>query len=211
MARVLLADDSPHAQRMGLEILSREGYDVLGLTDGLQVMENLPRFAPDLILADANLPGESGYRICERIKADPAQQHVKVILLVGAVEPFDRAEAERVGADGVLQKPLEPSVVVKAIRPLLGGRPVTPPAAHVQKAAAPSAADKTESGITAESPGQEDFARAVRQALSDEDHGVHVDPERVRAAVVLAVESALPALMDDLTERVLAALRKSKP
>ena len=56
MPRVLLADDSPQAQRMGTEILRQEGFHVLGITDGREVLESLARFAPDLVLADVSLP-----------------------------------------------------------------------------------------------------------------------------------------------------------
>lgn len=170
MIRVLLADDSPHAQRMGKEILSEEeGFEVLGVTDGEQAMANLSGFAPDLVLADVCMPGPSGYRICEQIKGNPALGHVKVVLLVGALEPFDDAEAKRVGADQVVRKPFEPTLLLETIRPLTENhRP--PPAAR--------------------GPGEP-------------------DPERVRAAVVLAVESALPAILNELTERVLEALDES--
>ena len=218
MSKVLLADDSPHAQRMGLEILSREGFQVRCLADGWQFMENLREFAPDLVLADVHLPGESGYRICEQIKKDPAQEHVKVVLLVGALEPFDPAEAERVGADGVLHKPFEASLVVKLIRPLLAGQFTALRAAdkEVRAPAAPPLHEapcpaKVETNVPAEAGEQEDFAAAVRQALSDAGPEARPDPDRVRAAVVLAVESALPDLLDQLTERVLAALRQVKP
>ena len=108
---------------MGTEILSQEGFHVLGITDGRQVLESLDRFAPDLVLADVSLPEHSGYEICERIKSNPALGHVKVVLVVGAAEPFDRAEAQRVRADGVLLKPFEPSLVIETIGPLLKSGP----------------------------------------------------------------------------------------
>lgn len=170
---------------MGTEILAQEGFEVLGVTDGRQALESLNRFAPDLVLADVAMPEHSGYEICEQIKGNPALGHVKVILLVGAVDPFDRTEAQRVGADGMLRKPFEPSVMVETIRPLLASTPPRPP--------------------PPEDP--ERFEQAVRAALEDD----RVDRERVRAAVVLAVESALPAFLDELTERVVEALRRGKP
>jgi DNA-binding response OmpR family regulator len=171
---------------MGTEILRQEGFEVLGITDGGQVLESLHRFAPDLVLADVCMPHHSGYRICEQIKASPELRHVKVVLLASAIEPFDRAEAERVGADGVLHKPFEPSVVIETITPLM-------------RRAAPSKA-----AVQPRLPDQEPLEQAVRAALE----GERIHREQVRAAVVLAVESALPAFLEEITDRVMELLRQ---
>jgi DNA-binding response OmpR family regulator len=53
------------------------------------------------------VPGLSGYQICERIKQSDETQKIPVILLVGSFEPFDEAEAYRVGADDYLTKPFQ--------------------------------------------------------------------------------------------------------
>ena len=48
------------------------------------------------------MPGLNGYQVCERIKRNEHFRHIPVMLLVGSFEPFDEAEARRVGADDVL-------------------------------------------------------------------------------------------------------------
>ena len=68
MSRILLADDSPHAQRMGELILREEGYEVVTITDGATVLLRLPDVDPDLILVDVTMPTRSGYEICEFVK-----------------------------------------------------------------------------------------------------------------------------------------------
>jgi CheY-like chemotaxis protein len=60
MSRILLADDSPHAQRMGELILREEGYEVVTITDGATVLLRLPDVDPDLILVDVTMPTKSG-------------------------------------------------------------------------------------------------------------------------------------------------------
>jgi hypothetical protein len=50
----------------------------------------------------------NGYEVCKYVKDDPALAHIPVILLVGAFDPLDEQEAQRVGADGVLKKPFVP-------------------------------------------------------------------------------------------------------
>src|SRR5260370_30175542 len=50
----------------------------------------------------------NGYEVCQYLKSDAALAQIPVILLVGAFDPLDEQEAQRVGADGVLKKPFVP-------------------------------------------------------------------------------------------------------
>ena len=83
MSRILLADDSPHAQRMGERILREEGFEVVSLTDGDAALQRLADVDPDLILADVFLPGKSGFDLCWHVKNDPHLRHVRVVLTAG--------------------------------------------------------------------------------------------------------------------------------
>jgi CheY-like chemotaxis protein len=188
--RILLADDSPHAQRMGERILVEEGYQVVTVTDGDTALIRLADVDPDLILADAFLPQKSGYEICSHVKSHPRYRHARVVLLESPLEPLDQAEARRVQADGIIKKPLEASVVLETVRPLLEKsrsdrelRPEPALAASVITKPAPSAPAR--------------IARPLPPGL---------DPEHIRAAVTLALDAAWPALVDEVTARVLEAL-----
>jgi CheY-like chemotaxis protein len=119
MSRILLADDSPHAQRMGELILREEGYEVVTVTDGATVLVRLRDFDPDLILVDVAMPTKSGYEICEFVKNSLQHTHTRVVLLAGAQEAVDEPEARRVHSDGVLKKPFEASAVLQTVKPLL--------------------------------------------------------------------------------------------
>src|SRR5205085_4630278 len=79
---------------------------------------------PDILLADVWMPGPNGYELCERVKHDARLRHIPVILLVSKFEPFNEAEARRVGADTVLTKPFQ-SIrdLVSRVGSLLGGGP----------------------------------------------------------------------------------------
>src|SRR5271165_2817225 len=119
MSRILLADDSPHAQRMGERILREEGFEVVSLTDGEAAVLRLADVDPDLILADVFLPGKSGFELCRHVKSDPHMRHVRVVLTAGLLEPFDEGEATRAGCDAILKKPFEASKVMETIHPLV--------------------------------------------------------------------------------------------
>ena len=105
--KILLADDSVTIQKVVNLTFADEGIEVLTVGDGDAAMEKISEFKPDLVLADVNMPGLSGYQICERIKQSEDLAQTPVILLVGSFEPFDEQEAQRVGADEFLTKPFQ--------------------------------------------------------------------------------------------------------
>ncbi|MCC6264972.1 MAG: response regulator [Bryobacterales bacterium] len=119
--RVLLADDSPHAQRMGERILREEGFEVVTVTDGETAIIRLKDVDPDVVIVDAFLPQVSGYDLCGYIKKQPQHSHVRVILTSTALERVDEDQAYKAGADGQLKKPFEASVMLKSLKDLIGG------------------------------------------------------------------------------------------
>ena len=131
MSRILLADDSPHAQRMGERILRDEGHSVVTVSDGETAMLRLKDVQPDLVIADVSMPKVSGYELCRYIKTSGEHPGAMVVLTAGAVEPFDEAEAARVGSDGFLKKPFEATALIECAT-----KTPARPAASAQRAAA---------------------------------------------------------------------------
>jgi CheY-like chemotaxis protein len=170
MSRILLADDSPHAQRMGERILRDDGHEVITVSDGAVAMLRLKDAQPDLIIADISMPEVSGYELCEYVKNIGGPP---VFLTAGAVEPVDEKEVDRVRADGVLKKPFEASLLLEAVGRFAGRSKQRSAAA--QRPAGPP--------------------RAV----------VVIDPDQVRAAVTVALDAAMPAMIDEITVKVLEA------
>ncbi|HTM13672.1 MAG TPA: response regulator [Bryobacteraceae bacterium] len=117
MSVILLADDSPHAQRMGQRILAEEGHRVECVSDGQAAALRLSAADPDVVIADAHLPGISGIELCRYMKSNC--RHVRVILTAGSLEALDEAAAKRAGCDAILRKPFEASVMAETLAPLL--------------------------------------------------------------------------------------------
>jgi CheY-like chemotaxis protein len=185
MSTILLADDSPHAQRMGERILREEGFEVVSVADETAALARLKDVDPDLVIADVFLPGGGGLELCRHIKN--FHRHVRVILTAGLLEPLDTDEARKAGCDAVLRKPFEASVVMETIRPL------------VQEA-------RLARGLFSDA-----LASAVPAPVSDAlatapGRPAPPDPERVQAAITLALDAALPNLVREITEKVLVAL-----
>jgi CheY-like chemotaxis protein len=108
VAKILVADDNSNIQKMVGLALKDQGIDVVAVGNGEAAVRKISELRPDLVLADVFMPVRSGYEVCSYVKQDPALAHIPVILLVGAFDPLDEQEAQRVGADGVLKKPFVP-------------------------------------------------------------------------------------------------------
>ena len=212
MSRILLADDSPHAQRMGERILREEGFEVVTVTDGETALIRLKDVDPDVVLADVFLPIHSGYEICQYVKSHARHRHARVVLLAGLLEPVDEAAASRVGSDAVLKKPFEASAVVALIRPLAEAAQAAREAREEPAADETPAEDTPQPGPVAEpepavaEASPEMPAETIAEPALEAGPVVAVDPERVRAAVTIALDRAMPAMIDEITERVLVAL-----
>lgn len=121
--KLLIADDSLTIQKVVDLTFSDEGMVVTSVGDGDEAVARLEEVAPDVVLADVLMPGLSGYQVCEAIKHSERFRHIPVMLLVGSFEPFDEAEARRVGADDVLTKPFQSiRQLVNRVGTLLGGK-----------------------------------------------------------------------------------------
>src|SRR5258708_38547389 len=91
--------------------------------DSPEALGKLEQSTPDVILANGSLPGIGGYELCERIKQSERFGHIPVMLLVGLHEPFDQAQARRVGADDGVTKPFKSiRQLVRRVGSLLGGK-----------------------------------------------------------------------------------------
>src|SRR5215470_10107301 len=108
VAKILVADDNSNIQKMVGLALKDQGIDVVAVGNGEAAVRKIADVKPDLVLADVFMPVRNGYEVCKYVKDDSALSHIPVILLVGAFDPLDEQEAQRVGADGVLKKPFVP-------------------------------------------------------------------------------------------------------
>jgi CheY-like chemotaxis protein len=108
VAKILVADDNSNIQKMVGLALKDQGIDVVAVGNGEAAVRKISEIHPDLVLADVFMPVRNGYEVCKYVKDDRTLSHIPVILLVGAFDPLDEQEAQRVGADGVLKKPFVP-------------------------------------------------------------------------------------------------------
>jgi two-component system, cell cycle response regulator len=105
-ARVLVVDDILANVRLLEAKLTAEYFDVVTAMNGLDALEAIQRTKPDIILLDVMMPGIDGIEVCKRIKADPATQHIPVVMVTALDQPEDRVRGLEAGADDFLTKPV---------------------------------------------------------------------------------------------------------
>jgi CheY-like chemotaxis protein len=174
MSRILLADDSPQALRLGEQILTTQGFEVVSVTDGATALRRLPDVNPDLLIADIYLPTRNGFELARFLRSQNDYRAMPVIFAAGPADEFDEQDAKNAGADVVLRKPFEASALLGAVQKLLN-----------------ESAKNVQSGD----------GKVLNSGF---------DRHAIRAAVTLALDSAMPAMIEELSERVLLALSQER-
>ncbi|AXB45076.1 response regulator transcription factor [Amycolatopsis albispora] len=115
--RVLVVDDEPGVRKALQRGLRAEGMEVIAAADGPSALKLAETGAFDVVLLDIMLPGLSGYRVLQALRAQGVQTPV---LLVSAKDgEVDQADGLDLGADGYLVKPFSFVVLVAQVRAVL--------------------------------------------------------------------------------------------
>lgn len=113
--RILVVDDEPTMRAIFVRILSRAGFQVAQVADGLEAFEQIARDPPDLVVCDWMMPGMDGLELCRRLKA--RDHDVPFTILVSAKnEPEDFVAGLDSGADGYIAKPVQSGEFLAQVR-----------------------------------------------------------------------------------------------
>lgn len=109
---------------------------------------------PTVVLADAQMPGKSGYDLCLALKSDAKTADVPVVLLVGNSAPYDNAKGIQVGADANLPKPWDTQTMLEKVTEIVGkaASGVAKPGQATAAAAAATAAAAPVAAVAAAAP-----------------------------------------------------------
>lgn len=120
MRTLLLADDSITVQRVIGLTFATEDFKVVTVSDGQAAIDRIKSQPPDIVLAGSAMPNVTGYDVASFVRSQPALKSLPVLLLTGAFETVDPARLKSSGANGVLEKPLDPTTVISRVKELLG-------------------------------------------------------------------------------------------
>ena len=117
--RILVAEDDPDIGNLLDHYLKKASFLPTIVTSGREVMPQIKREAPDLVVLDLMLPGLDGLEVCRAIRGDANTASIPIIMLTAKAEESDRIVGLELGADDYITKPFSPNEVVARVRALL--------------------------------------------------------------------------------------------
>jgi chemosensory pili system protein ChpA (sensor histidine kinase/response regulator) len=112
---VMVVDDSLTVRKITSRLLTREGYKVVLAKDGVDALEQLQDFLPDVVLSDIEMPRMDGFDLVRNMRADPRLKPLPVIMITSRTADKHRNYAFEIGANHYLGKPYDEEELVGLI------------------------------------------------------------------------------------------------
>jgi putative two-component system response regulator len=116
---VLVVEDDEANRALLTRLLESEGYRVHTAADGEAGLRAVTTHRPDLILLDVGLPGLDGYELTRRLRLDPRQATLPILLLTGRTAQSDVVTGLNAGADDFIMKPFAQPELIARVRSAL--------------------------------------------------------------------------------------------
>jgi diguanylate cyclase (GGDEF)-like protein len=115
-ALILIIDDIPTNLGVMVDLLETEGHRVLVAKNGAEGLLRAASEQPDLILLDVMMPGENGFSVCRRFKANAITRQIPVIFMTSLDDLQHKLEGFAAGGVDYVTKPVQIAEVVTRIR-----------------------------------------------------------------------------------------------
>jgi len=117
---VVCVEDEPEMIDLVRLILAKEGFEVVGVSGGLEGLATIERLQPDLVLLDLMMPDMDGWEVYRRMKANPAISNVPVIVVTAKAQSIDKVLGLQVAkVDDYITKPFGPAQLLKSVERVL--------------------------------------------------------------------------------------------
>ena len=121
--RIFVVDDDPAMVEAVAAVLSLDGFDVDGASDSTAALRAVLSDPPALLVLDVNMPGLTGWELCEIVRRQPLTRDLPVLFLTGRSEVRDRITAMQVGGTDHLTKPFHAEELRARVRALTAPAP----------------------------------------------------------------------------------------
>lgn len=118
----MLADDSRSTQKIVTLAFKDTGYQVICLSDGVDVLEYISHSPVDIMLVDVDLPGIDGYQLSEMLQKDKFTADLPVVLMGSIRCPVDEDKIQGCQPSAMLEKPFETSQLLELVKRLLSDK-----------------------------------------------------------------------------------------
>ena len=110
---ILIIEDNEQNMYMLSYLLEKSNYEVIKTFNGVDGLQYAHEKHPDIVLIDIQLPDMDGYEICSKLRNNGLPKNTTIIAVTSYAMGGDKEKAIEAGADGYLEKPINPETFVK--------------------------------------------------------------------------------------------------
>jgi CheY-like chemotaxis protein len=126
-AKILVIEDNAENRYLVTFLLTQRGHEILTAESGRLGLELAAQVRPDLILLDIQLPGMDGHAVARALKSDPELRHIPIVAVTSYAMVGDREKCLTAGAEGYIEKPINPDTFAAEIERFLPAAAKDPP------------------------------------------------------------------------------------
>ncbi len=116
---ILIIEDNEQNMYMLSYLLTQSNYAIIKAYSGLEGLKLAHDHNPEIILLDIQLPDMDGYEICNKLRYNELPKNTKIIAVTSYAMGSDKEKAIEAGADGYLEKPINPETFVKQMESIV--------------------------------------------------------------------------------------------
>ncbi|MCK6406203.1 MAG: response regulator [Rhodocyclaceae bacterium] len=116
--KILVVDDSPTERHFMVDLLTKNGYQVVTAESGEEGVSKAKAEKPDLIIMDVVMPGLNGYQATRTLTRDEETKNIPVLMCTSKGQETDKIWGLRQGAQDYLVKPVNPEELLGKIAAL---------------------------------------------------------------------------------------------
>ncbi len=116
---IYIVDDDPYVIKIVALLLRNAGYDVKHNTSSPEAYREICLSPPDVVLTDIMMPEMDGIALCKRLREHPELQATPIVVLTAKTYDFDKRRAFRFGANGYIQKPINPDTFIDQLESVI--------------------------------------------------------------------------------------------
>jgi sigma-B regulation protein RsbU (phosphoserine phosphatase) len=114
--KILIAEDDAISRKILQTILTKDGYDVIAVEDGLKALESLQKETPDMLITDWMMPDLDGVELSRQVRALKLPSYVYIVLLTALTEKQRIIEGLDAGADDYVTKPYDKTELLARVK-----------------------------------------------------------------------------------------------
>jgi two-component system chemotaxis response regulator CheY len=118
--KVLVVDDSGVLRNIIVFNLKKAGYEIQQAVDGIDGLEKISEFKPDMIVLDIMMPRLDGFGVLNEKSKNDEIKDIPVLILTAKGGEDDKEKAIALGACDVLTKPFSPKQLVNSVKQVIG-------------------------------------------------------------------------------------------